>query len=162
MDHDRPTFDRRGLNLKEKSVCVCSTARATPVCAAVAAPEASGARDSASSWLSPSRRLTVEWLIHYNAGIDAATNLYSTSLRHHRSHSGNRRPPSEDLSRDPLNEPRVDTGRRFEKTTFTGGVPPLTRINVGVQYCTRDSGSPVNSACSPSWRVPQPTDWLPR
>jgi hypothetical protein len=26
----RPTFDRRGLNLKEKSVCVCSTAHASP------------------------------------------------------------------------------------------------------------------------------------
>jgi len=88
--------------------------------------------------------------------------LSSKRLRHYHSHSGNRRPPSEDLARAPLNEPRVDTGRRFEKTTFTARVPPLTRINVRVQYCTRNGGSPLNSACSPSWRVPQPTYWLPR
>lgn len=82
----RPTFDRRGLNLKEKSVCVCSTAHGWP-----ARNPSLSTLDLTSSRSRPSHRFTAEWLTLCQAANGVAADLHPTRRPYRRFHSGNRR-----------------------------------------------------------------------
>jgi len=135
-----PTWTTTGRHLTggaqtsvRKTSSLCSNCTVEPKGARPFRYPSQGVHNSTPPWLPPS---AAHCRVADPLPGRERRRLSSKRLRHYHSHSGYRRPPSEDLARDPLNEPRVEIGGRFEKTTFTSP-PSYLGLAAEVQYCTR-------------------------